>query len=133
MSNPQSDPNLEAVVNALLKQIKQQPVKTEVPVPSWIEHRFGIPKTGEEVLWRFSWLFVVPGILTLVLLPAFDWLFFNGFPWIVLLFVGGLSVAYGLTYWLTVQAAPKLQSLLDVQFGIPLCVIFFVVVWEFLS
>lgn len=125
--------DLEAVVNALLKGIKQQPTKTEVKQPTWIEHRFGVPKSGEEILWRICWLVVIPAVFTLCYLPIADWCWYNGYPLITILV--GLVIAIG--YWLVgqfaINAAGKLERLVEIQIAIPPATVFFIVVWEVLS
>lgn len=134
MSNePESDQQLTAVVAALLKQLKQPPVTKELKVPGWVEKRFGIPQSGEEVLWRLAWLVAIPAIATLMTLPVLDWLWGNGFPWIVLLTCLALGLVYWAIYYYASHAAAKLRSLVDVQFAIPLAVIWFVIVWETIS
>jgi len=125
--------DLEAVVNALLKGIKQQPIKHDVKRPTWIERRFGVPKSGEEVLWRFCWLVVVPALFTLCYLPIADWCWFNGFPVVTILVSLGIGLVYWIVYLFAVNSAEKLQRLVDVQFAIPPATVFFIIVWEVLS
>lgn len=132
MSNSNQD--LETVVNALLKAVKQQPpIKTEVKRPTWVERRFGVPKSGEEVLWRLTWLIAIPAIATLCYLPIADWCWFNGLPWLTIL----VSVSILLIYWamaqLAIQSAGNLERLVEIQVCIPVAVVFFILMWETLA
>jgi len=125
--------DLEAVVNALLKGIRQQPTRTEVKRPTWVEQWFGIPKSATEVLWRSCWLIVVPALFTLCYLPIADWCWFNGLPMITIL----VTLAIALVYWLIAQfairSAGKLDRLVELQVSIPPATVFFMLVWEWLS
>ncbi len=125
--------DLETVVNALLKGIKSQPTKTPVKHITWIEKRFGLPKSGEEVLWRICWLMVVPAIIFNVWMPIARWCFVNGLPMVPILVTVVSVVLYGLIAQMTVNAAGEHSGLVELQLNIPLGVIFFLFVWELLS
>lgn len=130
MSNQHQD--MEAIVNALLRQIKQQPVKTDIQQPSWVEKRFGVPSSGEEILWRFAWLTVMPAISTLLLMPVASWLFMNGYPMIPIVAIAGFLFLYWFVYTFAVRASGKLQQLVEIQFCIPVSISFFIVAYEVL-
>lgn len=125
--------DLQVVLNTLLKQVKTQPTKTEVKQATWIDRRFGMPKSAEEALWRVCWLVVVPAVFTLCYLPIADWLFYNDYPWLTIL----LSVAIGLIYWgvaqFAIRSAGNLERLVEWQLYVPPSVVFFLIVWEILS
>lgn len=125
--------DLETVVNALLKGIKQQPISKEVKRPTWIEHRFGVPKSGEEVLWRICWLVVIPAVFILCYLPIADWCWFNGFPMVTILVSLAIALVYYGVYLFATNSAGNLHRLVDVQFAIPPATVFFILCYEVLS
>lgn len=129
----QHNQDLATVVKALLKSIKQQPISKEVKSPTWIDHRFGMPKSGEEVLWRICWLVVIPAVFTLCYLPISDWCWFNGFPMVTILVTLAIGVIYWAVYLFAANAAGNLSKVVDFQFAIPPATVFFIICWEVLS
>lgn len=125
--------DMEAVVNALLKSIKQQPTKKEVKHSTWVEKRFGIPKSGEEVLWRVCWLIVIPAVFYLCWSPIAAWCLYNGFPMISILGTLAIALVYCALYLFAINSADKLQRLVEIQFMIPPATVWFLFVWEWIS
>lgn len=136
MSQPQSQDDLQAVVNVLLSQLKQQGKATKLPTPqTWVERAFSAPKSFPEILWRICWLLVVPAIAFRLWLPLSDWCWFNGYPIVTIaVWVAGLGL-YWLTYHFAVNTptSNQLRRLIDVQFALPLAVVWFLLCWEVLS
>lgn len=136
MSNPQSQDDLQAVVNVLLSQLKQQGKAVKLPTPqTWVERHLSAPKSLPEILWRICWLLVVPAIAFRLWLPISDWCWFNGYPLVTIaVWVGALGL-YGLTYHFAVNTPTSnpLRRLIDIQFSLPLAVVWFLLCWEFLS
>lgn len=124
--------DLETVVNALLKGIKSQPTKTQVKHVAWVEKHFGLPKSGEEILWRVCWLMVIPAILITAWMPIAHWCFINGLPMVPILVTVIALLIYGLVGRLIILTSEQHTSLIQLQLQIPLAVMFFVFVWELL-
>ena len=137
MSNsPQSTDDLQAVINALVGQLKQQGKPTKVPPKNtWVQKHFAAPKSLEAVIWRACWLFVVPAIAARLWLPVADWCFSNGYPLVTL--IGSLSaaIAWYLLYLFAInsEGAKGIEKLVEMQFTIPSAVVFFVLAWEILK
>lgn len=129
----QTQQDMETIVNALLRQIKQQPVKTDVPQPTWVEKRLGLPQSGEEILWRFAWLVAVPAILTLTAMPIVAWLWSNGYPMVPILTIGFGLLIYWFVYQFAVNDSGKLQTLIELQLCLPVATSFFIVAYEVLK
>jgi hypothetical protein len=117
---PQPNQDLEAVVNALLDQLRQYPTKP-TQATLWAERHFALPTSPEEVLWRGCWLLVAPAISALLAIPVAQWCWTQGYPWIT---VVGLCVAglfYYLVYLFAFHSATSrsLQRLVDIQLALP--------------
>ncbi len=128
---PQQD--MEGIVNALLKHIKQQPVSKDIKQPNWVERRFGVPQSGEEVLWRIAWLVAIPAIITSLLIPIAIWVWLNLMPMVVIIAIAAGLFIYWLIYQFAVSHSGNLQTLVEIQFCIPVWIAFLVVAWEFLK
>lgn len=126
----QNNQDLETIVNALLKGIKQQPLKTEVKQPTWIENHFGVPKSGEEILWRICWLFIVPAIVALIYLQVGDWAWRNGLPLVTILTLVAILTVFWIVYQFASNSAGSLQKLVDLQFLIIAASAWFTIVFE---
>lgn len=135
MSNQQDkyQEDMQTIVNALLRQIKQQPVKTDIQQPTWVEKRLGLPQSGEEILWRLAWLVCVPAIATLLCIPIASWLWMNGYPMIPILVIGAVLAIYFVVYQFACHQSGKLQPLVEFQLCTPVAVSFFVVAYEVLK
>ena len=135
-NQPHSQDDIQAVVNTLLTQLKQQSAPTKTPQPqSWVERHLSAPKSLSEVIWRLSWLLVVPGIFIRLWLPLSDWCWVNGLPIITIFVWLTLALVYLLFYHFAVNTptSKAMRGLLDVQFAIPPAVVWFVLCWEFLN
>lgn len=133
MSQQQHQQDMEAIVNALLRQIKQQPVKTDIQQPTWVEKRLGAPKSAEEILWRFAWLVCVPAIATLLSIPVAVWLWTNGYPMVPIAAIASVLLIYWFVYQFAVNESGKLQTLVEMQLCIPVATAFFIVAYEVLK
>jgi hypothetical protein len=130
---PQTTNLGQLFISVLQESVKQQPIKP-VQSSTWLDERFGLPSNAEDILWRLSWLFAVPAISALVMLPISQFLWFNGFPMVVIL----LSVATALLYWALWMVAmgtpcqtPK--NLIRLQLSVPVLTIWFVILWEVMT
>lgn len=136
MSQPQSQDDLQAVVNVLLSQLKQQGKGTKLPATqTWVERHLAAPKSFPEILWRICWLLIVPAIAFRLWLPLSDWCWFNGYPIVTISVWVGVLGLYWLTYHFAVNTptSNKMQRLVDIQFALPLAVVWFLLCWEVLS
>ena len=135
-NQPPSTEDLQAVVNALLGQLKHQNRPTKTPSQTtWVQRHFAAPKSLAAIIWRSCWLLVIPAISARLYLPAADWCFSNGYPLITLLSSVGAAIAWYLLYLFTIhsEGAKDIQKLIEMQFTIPSAVVFFVIAWETLS
>ena len=127
---------LEATINTLVSQLKQQPKTAKLPESkNWVERHFSSPTSFEAVIWRLCWLTVIPGIFTLLWMPLSRWLWINGYPLPVVLVVLSVAILYPLLYHFAKLATPdrQLERLIDLQFSIPAATVFFIYAWEFLK
>lgn len=132
-ANPQSNNLSQLFISVLQESVRQQPIKP-VQSSTWLDDRFGLPSNAEDILWRLSWLFAIPAVIGLVMLSISEFLWFNGYPLVVIL----VSVASALLYWgfwmvalSTPCQTPK--NLIRLQLSVPVLTLWFVIVWEVIS
>lgn len=121
MQEQQQQFDIKAFTDHLVEQIRQ-PASPKIPKePTWAEKKLGTPKSFEEVLWRLCWLMVVPGIITIVLLPCLIWLYHNYYPWASLLILSSICVGYYLFYLFNAGSGKNKQQrlLIDIQLATP--------------
>lgn len=120
MSNPQSNQDLEAVINALLSQLRQQPTKP-TQTTLWAERHFALPTSLEEVFWRACWLLVTPAIAAKLSMPVMQWCWRDGYPWLTITGLCAAGLGYYLVYLFALHSAANkgLQRLVNVQMALP--------------
>jgi hypothetical protein len=130
---PQGNNLGQLFISVLQESVRQQPVKPVQP-STWLDERLGLPSNAEDILWRISWLFAVPAVISLILVPVAQWLWLNGYP-IVVMLVGATSALVYWALWMVALATPcqTPKNLIRLQLSAPVLTIWFVIVWEVMT